>query len=350
MSLTERYQKTGCSTEGGMGDISVYLDSHLNRNVVVKTLKPGQDDRRLIDERKALLRLRSKHVVQLFDLLEIDNAGTAQKALVLEFIDGKDLAVGTFKGGAKHLTAIWQIACGLLAIHQEKIIHRDIKPNNIRVDNDGVVKILDFGLARSIGADAHTRSPIGTPGFMAPELWKSSNISFDQAIDVYAFAVTAVMLIQHELPDELANWPPLPMAAGALAHLLPDTPSDVVQLLEASLRPDPSTRPTIAVIEGSIRKHLLKDRHRAFLVLGKDTHEIHRGSRSAIVSSAARGSLGIKYDGLVFSVTTVDGAVLLNNGPVKGGDELPACCVITFGVHPDRTFVTFDVSNPEVMS
>lgn len=333
-----------------MGDIAVYLDSHLNRKVVVKTLKPGQDDRRLIDERKALLKLRSKHVVQLFDLLELDNAGTMQKALVLEFIDGKDLAVGTLKGGPEHLHVIWQVACGLLAIHQEKIIHRDIKPNNIRVDNDGVVKILDFGLARSVGADAHTRSPIGTPGFMAPELWKSSNISFDQAIDVYAFAVTALMLIQDDLPDELASWPPQPMPPGALAKLLPDTPPDVVQLLQASLRSDPQTRPTIDAIEGSIRKHLLKDRHRAFLVLGNDTHEIHSGSRSATVSSGTRGSLGIKYDGLVFSVTSIVGAVLLNNAPIKVSDELPACCVITFGVHPNRTFVTFDVSNPEVMS
>lgn len=350
MNPTERYQNTGNSTGGGMGDISIYLDSHLNRNVVVKTLKPGQDDRRLIDERKALLRLRSKHVVQLFDLLEIDNAGITQKALVLEFIDGKDLTVGTFKSGPAHLNVVWQIACGLLAIHQENIIHRDIKPNNIRVDNDGVVKILDFGLARSVGEDAHTRSPIGTPGFMAPELWKSSNISFDQAIDVYAFAVTALMLTQHNLPDELASWPPLPMPQGELAKLMPDMPPDVVQLLQESLQSDPQTRPTISAIEGSIRKHLLKDRHRAFLVLGKDTHEIHSGSRTATVSSGNRGAIGIKYDGLVFSVTSINGAVLLNNAPVNVADELPACCVITFGVYPDRTFVTFDVSNPEVMS
>jgi len=350
MNLTERYQKTGSATEGGMGDISIYLDSHLNRNVVVKTLKPGQDDRRLIDERKALLRLRSKHVVQLFDLLEISSAGFAQKALVLEFIGGKDLGVGSFKGGNEHLSIIWQIACGLLAIHQENIIHRDIKPNNIRMDNDGVIKILDFGLARSVGMEANTRSPIGTPGFMAPELWKSSNISFDQSIDVYAFAVTALMLIQNELPDELASWPPKPMPPGALAALMPDTPADVVQLLDKSLRSDPSARPAISVLEETIRKHLLKDRHRAFLVLGSDTHEIHSGSRSAKVSSGTRGSLGINYDGLMFSVTSSDGIVLLNNVPVKVGDNLPSCCVITFGAHPNRTFVTFDVSNPEVIS
>jgi serine/threonine protein kinase len=350
MSLTERYQKTGNSTGGGMGDISVYEDTHLNRNVVVKTLKPGQDDRRLVDERKALLRLRSKHVVQLFDLLDIDNAGTIQKALVLEYIEGKDLATGTFQGGPEHLKVIWQIACGLLAIHQEKIIHRDIKPNNIRLDNDGVVKILDFGLARSVGVEAHTRSPIGTPGYMAPELWKSSNISFDQAIDVYAFAVTALMLVQNDFPDELASWPPVPMLPGTLKTLIPNTPADVIQLLEASLRPDPASRPTIAEIESSIRKHLLVDRHRAFLVLGRDTHEIHQAARSATVSSGTRGSIGIRYDGLLFSVTSLSGTVLLNNRPVQIGDQLPACCVITFGVNPDRTFVTFDVSNPEVMS
>lgn len=57
MNLPERYKSTGESTGGGMGDISVCIDTHLNRKVVIKTLKIGQDDRRLIDERKALLKL-----------------------------------------------------------------------------------------------------------------------------------------------------------------------------------------------------------------------------------------------------------------------------------------------------
>lgn len=350
MSLIERYKKTGNSTGGGMGDISVYLDTHLNRNVVLKTLKPGQDDRRLIDERKALLQVRSKHVVQLYDLLEIDNAGSRQKALVLEFINGNDLAIGTLSGGPEHLKIIWQIACGLLAIHDQQIIHRDIKPNNIRIDADGVVKILDFGLSRTVGADAHTRSPIGTPGFMAPELWKSSNISFDQAIDVYAFAVTALMLIQDDLPDELGAWPPTPLPSGALSALMPSTPADVIEILEQCLRASPKDRPSIATVESTIRKHLLRDRHRALLVLGTTTHEIHAHSRSVTVTSGTRGSVGIHYDGLTFTVVSFTGIVLLNNSSVAVGDELPSCCVITFGTHPNRSFVTFDVSNPEVMS
>ncbi|OBV41603.1 serine/threonine-protein kinase [Janthinobacterium psychrotolerans] len=349
MNLPDRYTSTGVSTSGGMGDISVCLDTHLSRKVIIKTLKSGQDDRRLIDERKALLKLRSKHVVQLFDLVESNDA-SPQKALVLEFIEGKDLGPAEYSSGIDHLNVIWQISCGLLAIHNEQIIHRDIKPNNVRIDNDGVVKILDFGLARSVGKDANTRSAIGTPGFMAPELWKSTNVSFDQSIDVYAFAATALSLVHNDLPDELENWPPLPIARGALKPLLPNTPSDVVNLLEACLNRLPQDRPSIAIIETTIRKHLLKGRHRALLTLGSSTHEINAKSRSATVTSGTRGSIGIKYDGLIFTVTSSSGSVTINNAPFSLGDELPACCVITFGNQNPRSFVTFDVSNPEVMS
>lgn len=350
MNLPERYKTTGVSTGGGMGDISVCVDTHLNRKVVVKTLKTGQDDRRLIDERKALLKLRSKHVVQLFDLIETNDGITPQKALVLEYIEGRDLEPAEYNSGIDHLNVIWQISCGLLAIHNEKIIHRDIKPNNVRIDNDGVVKILDFGLARTLGKDANTRSAIGTPGFMAPELWKSTNVSFDQSIDVYAFAATALNLIHYDLPDELVHWPPLPITKGALKPLLLNTPSDVVDLLEASLSRLPQARPSIATIENTIRKHLLRGRHRALLTLGNSTHEINAKSRSATVSSGTKGSIGIEYDGLIFTVTSVSGSVTINNAPCPIGSELPACCVITFGNRNPRSFVTFDVSNPEVMS
>jgi serine/threonine protein kinase len=344
-----RYETLDTGMGGGMGDIAVCRDKHLDRKVIVKTLKDGQDDRRLIDERKALLKLRSKHVVQLYDVIRSTDEND-KPAIVLEFIEGNDLQIGQFQDPYHHLQAIWQIACGLAAIHEQNIIHRDIKPNNIRMDWTGVIKILDFGLARTVGLDAKTLSPIGTPGFMAPELWKTNNISFDRSIDVYAYAITCLALRTDQLPQELFQWPPAELSPGALIPLLPGFPADVVALLEASLSANPACRPTIHTIEEVIRRHLLRGRHRALLILGSDMHEIHVGMPSVIVKSANRGELGIHYDGLSFNVSSISGSVTLNNVGIKIGDELPACCVITFGVEPDRKFVTFDVSNPEVMS
>ena len=94
----------------------------------------------------------------------------------------------------------------------------------------------------------------------------------------------------------------------------------------------------------------MRNKHRALLVLGNKTHEINSENTNGIISSGDTRSIGIHYDGLKFTVVSLTGEVSINNTPVKLNDELPKCCVITFGRRGDsRSFVTFDVSNPEVM-
>jgi serine/threonine protein kinase len=349
LALNSRYEVIGTGLGGGMGDITICRDKNLDRKVIIKTLKPGQDDRRLLDERKALLKLRSKHVVQLHDILQLAPLEHGH-AIVLEYIEGHDLDVGQFPVALEHLRIIWQIACGLLAIHEQDIIHRDIKHNNIRLDNSGVVKILDFGLARTAGPDAKTLSAIGTPGFMAPELWTTRNVSFDKSIDVYAFAVTAIYLHTPDIPPELEHWPPQPIRPRQLGAYLPHVPNEILELLEAALSHNPLDRPKIGEIELLLRRHLLQNQHRGLLVLGNEIHEVHAQSPAVTVRSADRGALGIKYDGTKFIVSSVLGNVAVNNLPARMEQELPDCCVIAFGIEPNRKFVTFDVSNPEVMS
>ena len=243
---------------------------------------------------------------------------------------------------------MWQISCGLAEIHNEGIIHRDIKLNNIRVDVDDVVKILDFGLARSEGLEAQTVSIIGTPGYMAPELWKNSMISFDQAIDVYAFGVTALALISTNFPSELLQRPPVSINKGILPTFLAGVPHDVIEVIEKCLSYTSTDRPCMAEVEETIRRHLLRGRHRALLVLGPKTHEINTTSPQATVTVGTLGSMGIVYDGICFTISSFSGQVSVNNKAVVVGDGLPACCVITFGTGTIRKFVTFDVSNPEV--
>ena len=336
-----------------MGDIHLCRDTHLDRKVVFKVLKEGQENRRLLDEQLSLLKIRSKHVVQLYDVVHsTDNFGRPQTSLVLEYIEGNDLDFGAFSQYLDWLKAIWQIACGLVEIHDENIIHRDIKPSNIRVDQEGVIKILDFGLARSEGSAAVTRSIIGSRWFMAPELWGRGDISFDKMIDVYAFGVTALALIKGKaLPQKLFNgdMPPSAIAEGEIQEWFGDlVVPDIRQIIERCLSYSPQDRPTMREVEIVLRRHLLRNRHRALIVLGSTTHEINAEVSYATVGSNTRGSIGIRYDGLKFVIDKIVGTIAINNTPAVLHSELPACCVIAFGVEA-RSFVTFDVSNPQVM-
>ncbi len=350
MKLPSRYELSGGSGGGGMGDIYYCSDKHLQRDVVLKLLKDGEDERRLLDEQKALIQLRSKHVVQLFDVISI-NDGQDKTALVLEYINGSNLEIGGYVPSDAYLKILWQIACGLADIHAADVIHRDIKPSNIRVDGSGVVKILDFGLARREGADAKTRSIIGTIGYMAPELWGGATISFDASIDVYAFGVTALALLNATPPKEIFERPPEPVAAGALSSLRGSLPDDLVSILERCLSYKPADRPRMREIEEALRQHLLRDKHRALVVMSGKAHELNAASRKMTLTYGTIGSVEIGYDGFRFSVLAFSGVVSINNKPVSVGTVLPDCCVITFGAAASaRTFVTFDVSNPEVMS
>jgi len=194
MQLPSRYRLAEQLPPGGMGEVFECIDTHLDRRVVLKILKVGEDDRRLLDEQKALVKLRSKHVVQLYDVIST-NETIPQKAIVLEHIDGQDLTpCSSIDEGLK---VLWQVACGLSDIHSADVIHRDIKPNNIKINSTGLVKIYDFGLSRNSGPEAQTRSLIGTPGYMAPELWQwSGDISFEKSIDVYAFGILAFNILK----------------------------------------------------------------------------------------------------------------------------------------------------------
>ncbi|HEQ3499191.1 serine/threonine-protein kinase [Raoultella ornithinolytica] len=347
-TLPNRYSLYESGLGGGMGDILACKDNHLDRKVIIKILKTGEDERRLLDEQKALLKLRSKHVVQLYDLIDINIGHIVKKGLVLEFIDGNDLAYDHHNSTLDVLKILWQISCGLSDIHSAGIIHRDIKPNNIRKNNNGIVKILDFGLARASGTEAFTHSVIGTLGYMAPELWKVRDISFDQKIDVYAFGVVALDLLGIDKPAELYAQPPLPVIK--IDKLKQTLTQDLYEALVECLNFDKSKRPTMSAIRDLLAKHLLKDRHRALFVLKGKKYEINSTNRSVTITWGSGGSMQIDYDGFDFKVAKFTGNATINNKQVVPNKPFPSCSVITLINDRSRTFVTFDISRPEVIS
>lgn len=347
MLIANRYRTLDESDKGGMGEVLHCEDLHLQRRVVLKYLQEGVETRRLLDEQKALSKLRSKHVVQLYDIVAMPGRVTEHTAIVLEFISGDDLEPGSLSANGEYLNVIWQISCGLTDIHSQDIIHRDIKPGNIKIDDEGVVKIFDFGLSRNV-ADAKTKSIIGTPIFMAPELWGNQTIAFNSSIDVYAFGVTCLALLTKKAPAALLQHPPSQPEWTEFSKHFPGIPQEITETLYHCLNRDRTTRPTMSEIKSLLERYLLKDRHRAVVVLNGTPNILDCNNRR-IALKASVGSLTIDYDSLNFKVTSVTGAVNINNTPISVGTDIPGCCVLTFGTGASRVFVTFDVSNPEVM-
>ena len=97
MKIADRYEPPGATSAGGMGEIIECIDLHLQRRVIIKRLQADIEARRLLDEQRALAKVRSKHVVQLYDIVELTDRRKTEKAIVLEFIEGNNLGINSFK-------------------------------------------------------------------------------------------------------------------------------------------------------------------------------------------------------------------------------------------------------------
>jgi serine/threonine-protein kinase len=189
---------------GGMGDVYRARDTQLGRDVAIKVLQPalGSDPGHLARferEARLLAALDHPHIGTIYGVEE--SGGT--RALVLALVEGKTLAERLARGAlpiGEALDYARQIADALEAAHDKGIIHRDLKPANIKITPNGVVKVLDFGLAKALGpadADAPAGSPtktmglsqegviLGTAAYMSPE--QARGQAADKRADVWAF-------------------------------------------------------------------------------------------------------------------------------------------------------------------
>jgi eukaryotic-like serine/threonine-protein kinase len=344
--IANRYEPTGNASWGGMGELNECEDKNLSRKVMLKRVFKPSDLPRLLDEQKALIRLRSKHVVQLLDVVSFKWNGQDIRCLVLEHIPGTDLDKLSFSAGEEYQKTLWQIATGISEIHAAGVIHRDIKPQNIRRDGNGIIKIFDFGLARETGKDDKTKSIVGTIGYMAPELFGTKTISFTAAIDTFAFARTALALLGIQPHNEK----PKAIPAGSVIAAQPKLNVEVAKTLEACLDLSPIGRPSMSEVTAILGRDLLRDKHRARVGTQAQAYELNATKRTVNLSFQSQGSLSIRYDGYEFKITALSGDVYVNNARATVGMTMLSACVITIGSAAPRAFVTFDISNPEVMA
>ncbi len=191
---------------GGMSRVYRARDTVIGRTVVVKILteqasKDAEAKARFLREARVAGNLAHDNVISVYDFGE-DNG---QPYMVMEFLRGDDLRtlIKTNRIGDMHtrLRTALQIARALEYIHSHKIIHRDIKPENIHVTTNGVVKLMDFGIAKAENTQL-TRPgfTLGTPYYMAPEQVRGQQVT--NLVDIYAYGVLFFELLAGVRPIE----------------------------------------------------------------------------------------------------------------------------------------------------
>lgn len=332
--LPERYAEVLDRFDGGgMSEALLCKDANLDRPVVVKALRSGVEPRRMLDEINALSRIRSKYVVQLYDVIR-DSRGNVI-AVVEEYIPGPDLFECEAPENLEEaIRLLYPIAAGISDIHAHDGVHRDIKPNNMKFDGEGCLKIFDFGLAKLESGSASTGTFAFTEGYAAPELFKRKRgvIQFTKAVDTYAFGATAFELLNGELPDDLCATPPsLPCAEADFASLEVGLPEELSSILGDCLEADPDDRPAMATVRDLLAKYLLKDRHRALLTYQGKSNTIDASKPEVRLRAGSLGAIVINYDGHEFKIAHLEGAVYVNNRPASVGFVMPGACIIVVG-------------------
>jgi len=246
---------------GGMGVIYKAHDARLDRHVALKFipkyLNADEEVRdRFITEARAASRLDNPHICVIHD---IEEAPDGMLFITMPYYEGETLDMRIARGALPLTEAVdiaIQMSDGLAAAHHQHIVHRDVKPANVMLTDNGI-KILDFGVAKLDNIKlTHTGSSIGTLAYMAPEQLRGETV--DGRADIWALGATLFEMIsgRRAFPDE-----GLPQVVHTVAYgtddpvqtLSADTPAPVIELLQRSLARDLAQRlPDMATMQAAL--------------------------------------------------------------------------------------------------
>ncbi len=253
--IAGRYRLTSRLGSGAMGVVWQAQDDRLHRTVAIKQLllpsalsdiKADEANRRAMREGRITARLHHPHAIAVYDVVEHED----QPCLIMEYLPSRSLATVLSVQGVLPPDTVArigrQIASALAAAHKAGIVHRDIKPGNVLLADDGTVKITDFGISHAVGDVTVTATGIlaGTPAYLAPEVAQGNSAGFPS--DVFSLGSTLYTALEGTPPFGLNN-----NAIALLHHVAsgqitpPRQSGPLTPLLLRLLQRNPEQRPTM---------------------------------------------------------------------------------------------------------
>jgi eukaryotic-like serine/threonine-protein kinase len=251
-----RYRVEGTLGQGGMAAVYLAHDSELDRAVAIKVLAEhlASDEafrQRFLREARMAAKLSHPNIVHVYDQGEEDG----QPFIVMEYVDGPTLGEELKRTGplppARVVDLALQICGGLEHAHASGLVHRDIKPGNLLLREDGTVKIADFGIARAAQATKLTQigSVLGTAAYLAPE--QAAGKPVTAAADIYSLGCVLFELLTGRTPYVFESLPELVVKQREepitpIRELRPDVPAELEGAVMHCLARGPEYRPASA--------------------------------------------------------------------------------------------------------
>ena len=251
--IAGRYELKETVGTGGMSTVYCAFDTLLERNVALKILHEqyGGDEEyveRFRREARAVAQLSHPNIVTVIDRGEEDG----KQFIVFELVDGENLKELVARGGPLPVRRVLELGLevgrALAFAHAQGLIHRDVKPQNVLLNGDGLAKVTDFGIVRSLDAvgQTETGTVLGTSHYIAPEQARGERV--DAQTDVYSFGVVLHELLTGDVPYPGDNFLSVAMKhvndpVPSVLDTRPDAPIRLATLIERCLAKEPADRP-----------------------------------------------------------------------------------------------------------